>query len=103
MIRIAVGSSTVSLKKLIQRFARDPCVALSHGSTRLDRVGPDWTSLDPGAGISGRKLIDASEGVDRSTESPLAMPNSRASLPDSTCRFLPLVCRQYGTYIRWQR
>ncbi|HDR9882480.1 TPA: hypothetical protein QDE50_36475 [Burkholderia cenocepacia] len=46
MIRIAVGSSTVTLKKLIQRFARDVCVALSHGSTRLDRVGPDWISLD---------------------------------------------------------
>ncbi|MFD4605741.1 acyl-CoA dehydrogenase family protein [Streptomyces sp. NPDC058464] len=47
MIQIALGSSTVSLKNPVQRFARDVRVALTHGSTRLD----------PAAEISGRVLL----------------------------------------------
>ncbi|EGY02492.1 Acyl-CoA dehydrogenase [Nitrospirillum viridazoti Y2] len=47
MIQVALGSSTVSLKNPIQRYARDTRVALTHGSTRLDPV----------AEISGRQLM----------------------------------------------
>jgi len=47
MIQMALGSSTVSLRNPIQRYARDVRVALTHGSTRLD----------PSAEISGRHLM----------------------------------------------
>lgn len=68
-IQIALGSSTVSLRNPIQRFARDARVALTHGSTRLD----------PAAEISGRHLMGqtpftdgmaAVPGVAKAAEAP---------------------------------
>lgn len=47
MLQLAVGSSTISAKNPIQRFARDARVALTHGSTRLD----------PLAEINGREIL----------------------------------------------
>lgn len=47
MMQNALGSSTVSLKNPIQRFARDTRVLVSHGATRLD----------PTAELSGRILL----------------------------------------------
>lgn len=47
MLQLAIGSSTISDKNPIQRFARDARVALSHGSTRLD----------PLAEINGREIL----------------------------------------------
>lgn len=47
MLQLAVGSSTISDKTPIQRFARDARVALAHGSTRLD----------PLAEINGREIL----------------------------------------------
>jgi alkylation response protein AidB-like acyl-CoA dehydrogenase len=47
MLQLAVGSSTISDKNPIQRFARDARVALTHGSTRLD----------PLAEINGREIL----------------------------------------------
>lgn len=48
MLQLAVGSSTISEKNPIQRFARDARVALTHGSTRLD----------PLAELNGRFILE---------------------------------------------
>ena len=47
MMQLALGSSTVSLKNPIQRFARDARVLITHGAIRLD----------PTAEISGRHVL----------------------------------------------
>ena len=57
MLQLAVGSSTISEKNPIQRFARDARVALTHGSTRLDPLaelnGRDMLDQPPLSGFSG--------------------------------------------------
>lgn len=57
MLQLAVGSSTISEKNPIQRFARDARVALTHGSTRLDPLaeinGREVLKQPPLAGFSG--------------------------------------------------
>jgi alkylation response protein AidB-like acyl-CoA dehydrogenase len=57
MLQLAVGSSTISVKNPIQRFARDARVALTHGSTRLDPLaeinGREILAQPPFSGFSG--------------------------------------------------
>lgn len=72
-LQLTLGSSTVSVRNPIQRFARDVRVALTHGSTRLD----------PSAEISGRHLLGqppftdgmaAVPGVAKAAETAQAVP-----------------------------
>lgn len=57
MLQVAVGSSTISEKNPIQRFARDARVALTHGSIRLEPLaeinGREVLKQPPLAGFSG--------------------------------------------------
>lgn len=57
LMQLAIGSSTISEKNPIQRFARDARVALTHGSTRLDPLGEingrEMLGQPPLAGFSG--------------------------------------------------